>query len=460
MNPAPASTASADVVVIGAGPAGLAAAWRASVRGLSVIVLERSAQVGGMAASLMVGGQRVDLGSHRLHPATPAPILDAITRLLGADLQRRRRNGRIVLRSRFVRFPLSTVDLLANLPRDMVAGLAIDTLTAPLRKPRADTYAEVIRAGLGPVMLREFYGPYARKLWGLGPDELAGELARRRVAARSPAKIAQRLLMARREPPWFFYPRRGFGQITEAFADAAARAGAQIRFGASGTVTSIDAGTVKALDGSCVEAGVVLSTIPIGVLARLVSPAFRTRLDYRGMVLVYLVIDCPRYTEFDAHYVPDPGTIISRLSEPKNYREGPDPPDRTVLCAEVPCIVGDALWNQQDQALAERVVDELASVGLPLVGQRLSGYHVVRLPTVYPVYRRGFENELAAAEAALASEPRVLSFGRAGLFTPDNTHHALAMAWAAVDSIGPDGEIDRARWAVARLAFCDHVVED
>ncbi|MDQ4008574.1 MAG: FAD-dependent oxidoreductase, partial [Actinomycetota bacterium] len=37
---------SSDVVVLGAGPAGLAAAWRAARRGFSVTVLERSAQVG------------------------------------------------------------------------------------------------------------------------------------------------------------------------------------------------------------------------------------------------------------------------------------------------------------------------------------------------------------------------------------------------------------------------------
>ena len=88
---------SADLTVLGAGPAGLAAAWRAARRGLSVTVLEREAGVGGMAASFDVAGVRVDHGSHRLHPAISPPLLAALRGLLGADLQTRPRHGRLLV---------------------------------------------------------------------------------------------------------------------------------------------------------------------------------------------------------------------------------------------------------------------------------------------------------------------------------------------------------------------------
>jgi protoporphyrinogen oxidase len=92
--------ASADLVILGAGPAGLAAAWRAARRGLSVVVLEKSTQVGGLAGSFEVDGITVDYGSHRLNPATHPEILADLRGLLGDDLQTRTRRDRLRIADR------------------------------------------------------------------------------------------------------------------------------------------------------------------------------------------------------------------------------------------------------------------------------------------------------------------------------------------------------------------------
>ena len=85
---------------------------------------------------------------------------------------------------------------------------------------------------------------------------------------------------------------------------------------------------------------------------------------------------------------------------------------------------------------------------------------VRRLPRVYPRYRVGFERDLAALEAWAAAQPRLLTFGRQGLFVPDNTHHALAMGSAAADALAADGSFDQVAWQAARDGFRAHVVED
>src|SRR4029450_4355259 len=224
----------ADLVVLGAGPAGVGAAYRAARAAHRAVVLERAPGPGGAAASFELDGIRVDHGSHRLHPAIQPRILEDLRGLLGDELQRRPRNGRVYLEGRWIRFPLRPADLARRLPPSFAAGAGAAPASAWARRPRADTFAETLRAGLGPTMCERFYFPYARKLWGLEPSELAGEQARRRVSAGSPARLLARVARgAGRSGPWFWYPRHGFGSICERLAGAAAAAGADLRYGAA-----------------------------------------------------------------------------------------------------------------------------------------------------------------------------------------------------------------------------------
>ena len=444
------------------------AAWKAALARHGVVVLERAAEPGGMAASFEVAGVRVDLGSHRLHPSAGDEVLGDLRQLLGDDLQVRPRNGRLRLGDRWVAFPLRAGDLIRKIPPSFAARAARDMALAPFRRHRDQTFADVVRARLGPTVAADFYDPYVRKLWGTPPEELSGELARRRVATSSAADLLRRVRRAA-EPAGgtFLYPRRGFGQIAERLADAATAAGADIRLDSPvQRVRLADDETVVVLaDGSEVRARMVWSTLPIPVLARITSPhaswearAAASRLRHRALVLVYLVLDLPRYTPFDAHYLPALDVPVARLSEPKNYRDGDDPPDRTVLCAEVPCWQGDETWLSPPEVLGEMVAESLERSGLPPV--RPVQVETRRLPRVYPVYHPGFEQELAALERWAGSQHRLLTFGRQGLFVPDNTHHALAMGRAAAAALRADGSFSRAAWAEARERFRTHVVED
>jgi len=462
---------SADLVVLGAGPAGLAAAWRAAQRGLSVIVLERTGAVGGMAASFEIAGIRVDQGSHRLHPTTPANVLAHLRRLLGSDLQTRRRNGRLRVAGRWVRFPLRATELATALPTGTLLGIGRDALTSALRRPHDDTYADVLRAGLGPTLYDAVYGPYAVKLWGLAGDRIDGDQARRRVTANTPWKVAARAARGSREDApgqFFYYPRRGFGQIVEALADAVADEGGDIRLNAEvdRVEVTVDGATAFTQDGDVVEARHAFSTIPLPVLARMTRPApslsdveSAGRLRFRAMILVYLVHEGGRWTQYDAHYIPGPETPVTRVSEPANYRDSPDDrQDRSVLCAEVPCSMTEELWAASDDELGHLVQEGLARVGLPPV--RRAQVEVRRLGQVYPIYQVGYRDQLAGLDQWAMSLPTVTTFGRHGLFAHDNTHHALVMAYDAVDALSDDGYFDSLAWAAARERFATHVVED
>ncbi len=472
------------VAILGGGPAGVGAAYQLRrTRRASVTLLEQQGVVGGNAGSFEAWGQRLDYGSHRLHAACDPGILADIQRLLKGDLVDRQRHGRIRLREKWLHFPLKPLDLFLRLDRGFAIGATGDMLARFARRAHSgsngssanheveDTFASVLLENLGPTICQQFYFTYARKIWGRPPEELAAVQARKRVSAGSFRKLARRLI----KPPGagrFFYPRRGYGQISEAYADAARDEGAELLLGwrVTSLAQTVPGGgwtLVAERDGErhSFDADYVWSTIPISLLARMMRspPPARVldaaqRIEYRAMVLVYLHLDVDRFTSTDAHYFPERSVVFTRVSEPKNYPWLSEPRGSTTLCAELPCSPGDAIWELSDEALGQWVAKDLRRAGLPLARPPVD-VTVRRLRQAYPIYSRGYEEPFGVLDDWARSLPNVLTYGRQGLFAHDNTHHALFMAYCATECLR-DGAFDSARWEEYRKVFATHVVED
>ena len=469
---------SKKVVILGAGPAGLALAMKLLRRrdiDVEVIVVEKESHVGGLTGSFECEGLIFDYGSHRLHPATSPDILDDIRDLLGPDLLDRPRNGRIRVLGRFIRFPLNALDLTARLPLSFLSRIVRDKMVKPFgQKSNArGSFADVLLDNLGPAVCDVFYFPYARKMWGLDPGEIDGEQARRRVSAKKIHIILGKALWAlpgfkRRGSGRFYYPRKGFGQISLAFAQEIKRLGGHLHLSTAIREVCVEKGRMKGIvtKNGEVLADFVFSTIPIAVLAGALSPrppsevGYACRnLKYRGMVLHYMVLETERFTPFDAHYFPEQDVVFSRLSEPKNYIGSSEPSGLTGLCAEIPCDVGDEMWKAPEQEVSDRVVEDLRSVGLPVRSPVRESF-VRRIPYAYPVYHLGFEKEFQIVDGYLEGIPGLVSLGRQGLFVHDNTHHAIEMAYRASECLEPDLNWNSGMWRLCRERFSQHVVED
>ena len=467
------------VVVLGAGPAGVGAAYELTRTGRAcVTVLEQRDVVGGNAGSFQLDGVWVDYGSHRLHPACDPPILRNLRELMGNDLLDRPRHGRIRLENQWIHFPLQPGDLLLRMPKRFAFGVARDLIHRNgIGNGQSDSFASVLEHSLGSTICRGFYFPYARKLWGVPPEELAATQARRRVSGNSVGKILRKVANAvpglkRPGAGRFFYPRRGYGQITERLCEAAKQAGAEFVMGAKVTAVQREGNKIVAVhyesngQTRAIATCNVWSTLPISLLLRSVQPqapaetvAAASRIAFRGMILIYLTLEQDQFTEYDAHYFPEEQIPISRLSEPKNYSASAEPRGATVLCAELPADPGSAEWEMSDEQLGERMCEWLAQAGLP-VRARVLRAATRRLRQAYPVYLRGYEDDLAIADRWLAQIEGLLTFGRQGLFVHDNTHHALYMAKAAAECLRSDGSFDKDLWARYRQIFETHVVED
>ena len=462
------------IVVLGGGPAGCGAAFEIRRRRKgSVTLVEQQNVLGGNAGSFLHNGIWLDYGSHRLHSACDPAILADIQALLGDDFRHRVRHGRIRLRGKWLHFPIKATDLLLHLDKGFAFGMARDLARKAIlgKKPEGDTFASVLQANLGPTMCEHFYFPYARKLWGREPVELSGIQARKRVTAGSFGKLVKRLI----KPPgagMFYYMREGYGQISRAYAEAGRKDGAEIMtgWGLDRLERPADGGrwkvTVKQGDERrTMEADHVWSTIPMTTAARMMDPApppnVMAALDeirFQAMILVYIEVPVDQWTTTDAHYFPEANVSVTRVSEPKNYFGEREPSGRTILCAEVPCTVGDRLWNMTDAEIGRLVADDLARCEIPLPKPPTEVF-TRRLRQAYPLYLMGYEKHLETVESWFATLPGWLSYGRQGLFAHDNTHHALFMAYSAVDCL-KDGRFDQTKWEGYRQIFKTHVVED
>ena len=105
------------------------------------------------------------------------------------------------------------------------------------------------------------------------------------------------------------------------------------------------------------------------------------------------------------------------------------------------------------------VQQALAASELPLQAP-VQQVVVRRLPQAYPIYQDGYEVPFTQLDQWLDQQAGLLSYGRQGLFAHDNTHHALYMAYAAVNCLEADGCFNRERWHDYRKIFATHVVED
>jgi len=451
-----------------------------ATKGADVTLIEKETYVGGNASSFTFADMKVDYGSHRLHPAADSQVLNRITELLGDDLLTRPRHGRINLMGKWIHFPLRPVDLLLRGKLSFTVGVLKDLASKLLPSRRNDdepqNFATVLQTGLGKTICSQFYFPYAKKIWGLEPEELSAIQAYKRVSSGTIGKMIKRLL------PWtkstggantkgiFYYPRHGFGQISEAYYQAAIDAGVNIML--DSTVKSLslknempEVVVENSAGQTTLKTNQIYSTIPVTVLARLIESTPEVimeqtgKLRFRSMVLVYLQLDTDQFTEYDAHYFPGASISFTRISEPRNYSDLRKPDNSTVLCVEMPCFFEDEIWNQSDDSLRQLIVEDLKKISLPISCDVIS-VHTKRIQFAYPLYTTGYEENFNTIDEWLSTQNGLLTFGRQGLYAHDNTHHAIFMAMKASESLDENGQIDHENWKAARKLFEQHVVED
>jgi protoporphyrinogen oxidase len=439
---------SESVIVIGAGPAGLSAAYELVRAGRFVRILEQDpVYVGGISRTVQWRGFRFDIGGHRFFSKNPE-IERLWTEILGSRMRTRERLSRIYYRGQFFRYPLEPLDALRKLGVGEATACILSYLWAQAFGPRRiRSFEDWVVAGFGRRLYEVFFKTYTEKVWGIPCSEISADWAAQRIRGLSiPALLRSAVLpgangqraVVKTLIDRFRYPPLGPGEMWEEVARRVQAHGGELRRGervvglrcAGGRVVEVRTATPQGEHRYV--AGHVISTMPIRELVDAIDPpapaavleAARA-LRYRDFLTVVLVVDAPDLFADNWVYVHDPGVRVGRIQNFKNWSPEMVPDPRyTVLGLEYFCNEDDALWRMPDAELIDLGTRELAQIGL-LSAPVVDGT-VVRQPKAYPVYDHGYERNVSVVRAYLASAAANLQLaGRNGMHKYDNQDHAM-----------------------------------
>jgi protoporphyrinogen oxidase len=455
------------VVIIGAGPAGLTAAYQLVKAGQRPVVVEADSVVGGISRTVERDGWRFDIGGHRFFTKV-APVEALWHEILPpGDFLLRPRMSRIFYEGKYYDYPLKATNALANLGPIEAFLCGLSYLWARIRPPKDQgNYEGWLVARFGWRLYRTFFKTYTEKVWGVPVAEMPADWAAQRVKNLDLGKAVLHALTPRRNQKEitslieeFQYPKYGPGMMWERCRDLVEEGGGTVMMGASVERISVEDGravsvTVTHADGrrEVLAASHVISSAPMRALAAMIDPpapaevlAAGADLHYRDFLTVALVVPEAKGFPDNWIYIHAKEVKVGRIQNfgswsPYMVKEG-----RTCLGLEYFVFEGDELWTAPDEALVERATRELALLGLVEPGDVEAGY-VVRVPKAYPHYDYEYQANVATIVDYLdAAAPNVHPVGRNGMHKYNNQDHSMYTAMLTVENIlGASNDI----WAV------------
>jgi Protoporphyrinogen oxidase len=454
--------ASPAVVIIGAGPAGLTAAYQLSKSGRTATILEADDIVGGISRTVERDGWRFDIGGHRFFTKV-RDVDDLWFEILGADeFLQRPRMSRILYRGKLYDYPLKPLNALRNLGPVEAVRCVSSYGWAKVRPPKDTSNLEGFYVSqFGWRLYEHFFRRYNEKVWGVPTREMSADFG----AQRSKGMSLMTAISDGMTPKWvkarrskgaqvtsliesFNYPKYGPGQMWERCAEIVTAAGSELiyhakvvrvahRDGAAYEVTAAIDGVERVF--ACDD---VISSMPFRSLIRAMDPPVPDHvataaegLTYRDFMTVALVV--PQEYSFPDNwiYIHDPAVKVGRIQNfgswsPYLVKEG-----RTCLGLEFFVNEGDDMWTKSDEDLIVQAKRELQHLGLADSSKVEAGY-VVRMPKAYPVYDEHYQANVAVLrEWIAANAPNVMPTGRNGMHKYNNQDHSMLTAMLSVENI-------------------------
>ncbi len=455
---------------MGAGPAGLTAAYELQKHAVPVTVLEKDPQfVGGISRTVEHRGYRFDIGGHRFFSKSQE-IEDLWSEVLGNELRTCGRLSRIYYRNRYFDYPLKATNALFNLgPFETIRCMSSYAWARihPVKNPQ--TLEDWVSNQFGHRLFSIFFEVYNEKVWGMSAKEVSADWAAQRIKGLNLGAAIKGALLPKPKAKKgkgtvittlideFRYPRLGPGQMWERVRDILRERGQTVAMGqsveairhANGRVTSV---TVRDAQGNVSEVGGsdFISTLPVRELVDKLEPAApdavrqaANSLRYRDFLTVAVVVNKDQMFPDNWIYIHDPTVKVGRIQNFKNWsKDMLADPKTTCLGMEYFCFEGDGLWTSSDQDLVELARRELVALGMCQPGDVAWGV-VVRQPKAYPVYDDVYKQHLKVVKDYVeANLPNLWLVGRNGMHHYNNQDHSMMTALLVARNIATGAHFD------------------
>ncbi len=454
------------IYILGAGPAGLAAAYSLTQQGQRVVVVERDSQVGGLAKSFEYKGFILDYGPHRFYTKL-APVLQLWNQVLQEEQVTVNRLTRIYYGGKYFSYPLKAKQVLLALGwlenLRIISSYFIARLF-PKRNP--NNFAEWVTDKFGRRLFEIFFEGYTEKLWGIPCKDISADWAAQRIKGLSLIKAARNAIFGNDGKvktliDQFQFPRLGSGQLYEKIIDYLQENHQIVLLNTEVVrvhhdnfkVTHITLKNRHTQEEKTVSCRSVISSIPIThLMQQIESPPpcevinAAKSLKFRNTILVYLIVNSSDLFPDNWLYINDPRVQLGRVTNFANWSPALLPnTEKTPLCCEYWCNFEDDLWHCPEDELRIKAEQELRKIGLLQQEQVIDGL-VIRLPRTYPIYAGNYKTALAEIISYLQGFKNLQVIGRYGAFKYNNQDHSLFMGILAAENIMTPNKHDL--WAV------------
>jgi protoporphyrinogen oxidase len=445
------------VVIIGAGPAGLTAAYQLMKQGIKSIVLEQSDKVGGISRTETYKGYRFDIGGHRFFTKV-TEVEQLWYEVMGEEFIKVPRLSRIYYKGKFFNYPLSLYNTLHNIGISQSALILLSYLKAKLRAKmhpewEAENFEEWVTDRFGRRLYETFFKTYTEKVWGIPCTQIRADWAAQRIQGMSLKRAVINALFGSQNAKSlikeFDYPLLGPGMMWERFQEKLENQGSPVLMQTQVTRIEREGNRIKSITALQADKTIqitganFISTMPVTALLHRLDPqppehvlAAARGLKYRDFLIVSLIIDEKDLFPDNWIYIHSPEFKVGRIQNFKNWSPAMVPDaSKTCLGMEYFCSQGDELWEMTDSKLIELASREAVNLGLVGNLSKIEDGTVIRQYKAYPVYDGEYQKHLKVIQNYLSSFENLQTVGRNGMHRYNNQDHSMLTAMLAVKNI-------------------------